>query len=429
MEQVRLGLEQLGDEIALLAAHIQAATCRWLEMVAEFDERGGWADWGCKSCAEWISYRCSMAPGAAREHVRVARRLRELPLIHAAFACAELSYSKVRALTRLDDVAKEAELLELARYATAAQLERTVRGYRRVLRTDAARAYDERFLTVMHDDDGAVLVKGRLPREDGAILMKALEAMRDAQPQVSAETPPSENVSAGTRNADALVAVADAALAAADAERTGGDRFQVVVHADIGALTADEAGTARTELDDGAPLAPETVRRLCCDCSTVGLLERDGKPLSVGRKTRSIPPSIRRALRARDGGCRFPGCTRRRHVERHHIKHWVHGGKTALPNLVELCRHHHRLVHEGGFRIDRARGDDLIFRRPDGRRLDPAPRPPRGDHHVPADLSRRHGLSLTPDSCRPGWLGERLDLHSAVDALLNFAPPPEAAEG
>src|SRR4051812_15983566 len=137
MEEERKALERLGDEIALLAAHIQAATCRWLMMVAEFDARSGWAEWGCKSCAHWISYRCSIAPGPAREHVRVARRLQELPLIRGAFGRGELSYSKARALTRIKDIAREADLLELAQTATAAQLEAIVRGYRRVLRADA----------------------------------------------------------------------------------------------------------------------------------------------------------------------------------------------------------------------------------------------------------------------------------------------------
>ena len=103
---------------------IHAATCRWLCLVAEYDAREGWAQWGCKSCAHWVAWQCAIAPGAAREHVRVARRLGELPLIRAAFAAGELSYSKVRALTRVENVEREQDLLELARHATASQLER-----------------------------------------------------------------------------------------------------------------------------------------------------------------------------------------------------------------------------------------------------------------------------------------------------------------
>src|SRR5215218_127393 len=125
--------DRLAEEITELASHIHAATCRWLGLVAEFDRRGGWFDWGCRSCAQWVSWRCGIAPVAAREHVRVARRLAHLPLIRAAFAEGRLSYSQVRALTRVEKVEKEEELLSLARHATAAQLERLVRAYRGVV--------------------------------------------------------------------------------------------------------------------------------------------------------------------------------------------------------------------------------------------------------------------------------------------------------
>jgi hypothetical protein len=419
-----LTLDELGDEITTLAAHIHSAMCRWLRLVAEFDAREGWAAWGCKSCAHWISWRCSIAPGAAREHVRVARRLGALPLVAEAFARGELSYSKVRALTRVDDVEKEQELLGVARSCTAAQLERAVRGYQRVVRVQAARAHEERFLTLMHDDDGSILIRGRLPRDEGAIVLKALESARERRASrgedVSAET-----LSIAARNADALIDVADTALGsdAAAGARSGGDRYQVVVHVDADALTGKE-GTGRCELDDGAPLSTETARRVCCDASVVALVERAGRPLSVGRKTRSIPPALRRALRSRDGGCRFPGCTARRRVDAHHIEHWAHGGATALANLVELCRHHHRLVHEGGYRIERARGK-LIFRSPDGRTLRPVPRPRRGDHHHLTDAHRRRGLHITAETPVPDWYGDPLNLPNAVDALLDFAPPQE----
>src|SRR4051794_34104078 len=159
-------MEALGDEIASLAAHMEAAMCRWLGLVAEYDASGAWADWGCRSCAEWLSYRCSSSITTARDHVRVARRLRELPLVRDAFSRAELSYSKVRALTRLEDVTREAELLELARYMTASQLERTVRGWRRVIAAEAHRTHEERFVSVIDADDGSVLLRGKLSREE-----------------------------------------------------------------------------------------------------------------------------------------------------------------------------------------------------------------------------------------------------------------------
>ena len=429
-------LELLEREITDLACRIHAATCRWLTLVAEYDRREGWAQWGCRSCAHWISHQCGIAPGAAREQVRVARRLEELPLVRAAFADGELSYSKARALTRVENVAREQDLLELARHATAAQLERLVRGHHRVVKAERAAAggQPERWVYVEHDDDGAVLLHARLPAEEGALVLAALDAARDdlAAADVSAETPPpAENVSAETPpptedvsaetpvprgpevRADALVALADGYLAGARGSRSGGDRYQVLVHVDTATLSGGADGE-RCEIDHGPPLAASTARRLACDASLVHILERDGVPLDVGRKTRSIPPALRRALAARDGGCRFPGCTSHRFVDAHHIEHWADGGRTKLDNLVLLCRHHHRLLHEGGYTLAAAPEGRLTFRRPDGRRIVACPQPRRAG---PASLrpARR------PDACVP-LSGDPLNLVYGVDAMLDFAP-------
>ncbi|MEA2386241.1 MAG: hypothetical protein QOJ22_415 [Thermoleophilaceae bacterium] len=170
----------MANEITELAARINAATCRWLELIAEFDKREAWADWGMKSCAHWISWRCALAPGPAREHVRVARQLDGLPLISAAFSRGELSYSKVRALTRVEKAQDEAALLEMAEDATAAQLERIVQAYRGVLRAeDAERAHEERFVSLVQQPDGTWSLRGSLPAEGGALLARALDAARD----------------------------------------------------------------------------------------------------------------------------------------------------------------------------------------------------------------------------------------------------------
>ena len=423
-------LEMLEREILQLTSAIHAATCRWLGLVGEYDAREGWAQWDCKSCAHWVSWQCGIAPGPAREHVRVARRLRELPAIQAAFAEGELSYSKVRALTRVQNVEREEDLLELARHATAAQLERLVRAHRRVVASEsvAAGGRPERWLEFVHDDDGCVLVRGRLPAEEGAIVRAALEAAREclASQDVPAGTPEiragdeAQGVPAGTpklsvgeARADALLAIADAFLAGGNGSRTGADRHQVVLHVDTATLRG-EAGE-RCELDDGSPVAAETARRLACDASLVRLLEHDGVPLKLGRKTRVVSPALRRALNARDGGCRFPGCGSRRFVDAHHIEHWAHGGATDLDNLVQLCGHHHRLLHEGRYAISCRAGGRLTFTRRDGR-------------VIPACPSRRHGppapLQHTrrPDACTSLSAGERLDLDLGVQAMLAFAP-------
>jgi Domain of unknown function (DUF222)/HNH endonuclease len=445
-------LEVIEREITQLASHIHAATCRWLGLVAEFDRREGWAQWGCRSCAHWISWQCSIAPVAAREHVRVARRLEELPLIRAAFARGELSYSKVRALSRVEGVEREEELLGLARDATAAQLERIVRAYRGVVAAErvAAGGAPDRYVSWTEDDDGSLLLRARLPAEEGALVLAALEAAAERLAEADAAQPPvqpsaqpaaqpiealieeegaeegasAEAPSMSDRRADALVLMADTLLASGPAQRTA-DRFQVVVHVDAETLSGDAAGGGRCETEAGAPLAVETARRLACDAAIVPLLEASGQPLSVGRKTRAIPPAMRRALSSRDRGCRFPGCGERRFVDAHHVRHWAHGGETSVDNLVQLCRHHHRLVHEGGYAVEGDPRGALIFRRPDGRRVPEVPASPPGCPHEVMRQHRRRGLAIAADACVPRWAGERLDLPAAVDAVVAFAPLAE----
>jgi hypothetical protein len=453
-------LELLERELSELAAHIHAGMCRWLGLVAEFDRREGWADWGCKSCAQWIAWRCALAPPAAREHVRVARRLRDLPLIRAAFEKGELSYSQVRALSRVATEHLEPALLELARYSTAAQLERTLRAYRGVLERElspAEIAHGDRYLVLEDDEDGALLIRGRLPAEEGALVVAALDAARDSLRAKRPDEPSSQAraVSAEAEapdgplceqappsNAGALLLMAETLLASGPAERSGGDSYQLVVHVDATALAhrrthasqegaaepngpagADEPPEGACQLDDGRLLHPETARRLACDSSVVRILERDGRPLSVGRRTRSVPPALRRALQSRDHCCRFPGCTQRRFLHAHHIEHWARGGATALGNLVQLCRFHHRLVHEGGYTLEHGHGGgELCFRRPDGQ---PISAVPEAESVEPGELpSRNHrrGLQISPDTCASRWAGERLDLALTVDALVGSDP-------
>lgn len=176
-----LSLERLEAEIGELAAHIQAATCRWLLMVAELERREGWTAWGCRSCAEWLSLRCGLALGPGREHVRVARRLAELPLVCEEFGLGRLSYSKVRAITRVASPESEEELVGFALHATASQLERIVRAYRTAASADvegANRAFEERSLSWVWEDHGSLVVRGRLPAEEGALFLNALQCAR-----------------------------------------------------------------------------------------------------------------------------------------------------------------------------------------------------------------------------------------------------------
>jgi hypothetical protein len=397
VDPAALPLADLEAELATLASHLYAGTCRWLELVAELDRRAGWGEAGVRSCAEWIAWRCALTPRAAREHVRVARCLEGLPQTHASFARGELSYAKVRALTRVATPESEQDLLELASHCTASQLERSVRAYRRVTAEEAREQQENAQLSVFWSPDGSLEIHGRLAPEDGALVLRALESMRDSLWRGSAEPRPARQAS----TAEALVAVADAALAGAGHERTGGERYQVVVHADEAALCED--GDGGCALDDGSAVAPETARRLGCDASVV----------RNGRRSRTIPTAVRRALRARDRGCRFPGCEHRRFVDAHHVRHWARGGETTLTNLVLLCRRHHRAVHEGGYRV----AADGRFFYPWGGEIVASPSLPRSD---PADLAARNRrFTIDAETCKQGG-GERLELAAAVDSLLTI---------
>jgi Domain of unknown function (DUF222)/HNH endonuclease len=433
-------LERLGDEIAELAAHLDAATGRLLDLIREFDARGGWGN-GFRSCAAWLSWRVGLEPGAAREHVRVARALGSLPRLAQALARGELSYSKVRALTRVATPETEERLLGVGRAGTAEHVELIVRGWRRMDRKaeaqETTRCHRNRALHVYPDGDGMVVIRGRLEPEVGAVVMQALTAAREALYR-RRET---KNVPAGTsrapvpagtsvvdgspeaptmeqQHADALALVAEAALHHGINPGTPGERYQVVVHIDAQVL-ADAAAPGQSVLEGGARVPAGTSQRLACDASRVVMRhDADGRITEVGARTRTIPPALRRALHHRDKGCRFPGCGLP-FGQGHHIRHWAHGGPTTLSNLAMLCRRHHRAVHEEGFQVERQLDGELCFRRPDGRLLPEVPATPA----VPATpceaLRARHeALDIHARTALPGWLGERLDVGYAISVLI-----------
>jgi hypothetical protein len=203
----------------------------------------------------------------------------------------------------------------------------------------------------------------------------------------------------------------DATLARPPTGLTGGERYQLLLHVDAATLATDSPGASVSgpgscAVADGPGISPETARRLGCDASIVAIAARDGAMVGVGRRTRSIPPSVRRALVRRDGRCQFPGCERHRFVDAHHVVHWAQGGATELDNLVLLCRHHHRLVHEGGYSLGRGADGRLRFARPDGVEV---PSSPRLRSSTPPRL--RAGPVLT-------GTGERMDSRCCTVAVL-----------
>jgi len=422
-----LSLDQLGDEIAELSAHIEAATARLLDLIREFDAREGW-NTGFSSCAAWLSWRVGLAPGAAREHVRVARALGTLPLLAQALARGELSYAKVRALTRVATPETEERLLAVGRAGTADHVERIVRGWRRVDRQAEAREatlqHASRALHVYPDADGTVIVRGRLTPEVGALLMQALAAARETLYQQEREKEPdADPPTMAQQQADALALLAETALHHGIDPGAPGERYQVVVHVDAEVL-ADPDQPGQSVLEDGARVPAGTSQRLACDASRVVMRHgRDGRVVEVDARTRTISPALRRALHHRDRCCRFPGCGVR-FGQGHHIRHWAQGGPTTLSNLALLCRRHHRAVHEEGYRVDRQPDGELRFRRPDGRLLPEVPRLPEVRGDAVQILRARHnaeGLVLHPRTATPGWLGERLDVGWAIDVLHPLA--------
>jgi 5-methylcytosine-specific restriction endonuclease McrA len=418
-------LDRLGDEIAELSAHLDAATARLLELIREFDGRGGW-NTGFPSCAAWLAWRVGLEPGAARERVRVARALGNLPLLSEALARGQLSYSKVRALTRVATSETEQRLLAVGRAGTATHVERIVQSWRRIDRRaearEAAHRHASRGLHIHHDDDGTVVLRGRLEPEVGALLMKAIAAAREKlypRPQIISEAaePPDQPPTAAQQRADALGLLAESALHHGLDPGTPGERYQVVVHVDAPVL-ADSEQAGQSVLEEGMRVPAGTSQRLACDASHV-VMRHDaaGRLVEVGARGRTIPPALRRALQHRDRGCRFPGCAVP-FGQGHHLRHWARGGPTTLSNLALLCRRHHRAVHEEGYQVSRGADGELRFTRPDGRPIPEVPRAPS----VPADpaaalRARDHERRITTRTGMPTWCGERLDVGWAIDVL------------
>ena len=409
-----LSIDDLANEIFTLSGHLNAANHRWLMLIAEFDRRTGWNDGATQSCAHWLNWKCGLAMGAAREKVRVARALEKLPKISAAMERGNLSYSKVREITRVACAETEDYFLQIAEHGTAQHVEKLVQAYRRCQDaeelTREARQQQERRVTFTRDDDGSLVLYCRLPADVGARVLKALDLAVEALPPVDVPAGTSTpRVPFSVRRADALAVVADSFLAHGAMEARGTDTHQIVVHVAEETLREKSAGCC--EFEHGPSMAAETARRFACDASIVHLVENAaGEPLNVGRKTRTISAPLRRLLTTRDKGCRFPGCANSRWVDAHHIKHWVNGGETKPSNLVSLCRFHHRAVHEGGYTIQRLDDGALRFVKPSGIAVAPACSQPPGDWK-----------QLPPGVPVMKWRGERMDYGQAIDVLLQQA--------
>lgn len=416
--------EKVGAEITELCGCLYAATYRLLVLIRQFDEEKLWGLPGLCSCAHWLNFKCGIGMNAAREKVRVANALPKLQKISEAFSKGELSYSKVRAMTRVANEDNEDFLMMIARHGSAHHVESMVAKYRRAVRLQdtelANKQYAERSAHYYFDDDGTFVMNARFPAEQGALILKALDLAIDQEDVTAESSEPRASFSA--RRADAIAEMAESYLANGPASSSTADRYQVMIH--VTAETNNGAETTNNYLENGPHVSAETSRRIACD-SSISILHEDqnGQPLNIGRKSRVIPPAMRRALRARDEGCRFPGCTHKYFIDGHHIEHWADGGETSLENLVQLCRHHHRLVHEGGFICERHDDGQVLFRDQVGQVIETTGYVPPSDYTLAEYMRQRmEDLYIHSETCVSQWYaGDSMDYDLAVGSLFECA--------
>ena len=403
-------LEWLEAQICELAGNLTAATCRFLVLLGDFDARQGWASWEMGSCAQWLSWKCQLSSGAAREHVRVARALRALPVITAGFAAGRLSYSKVRALTRIADPVTEAGRVVMALPMTASQLDRFARAHRQVSDREEGKAAAFRRLSWRVQEDGTLAGTFRLPPLEGQVLLKALRAATGDLEHPHSGHDSGHDSTAGDGSTDTTGGVP-----AGVADASAGDVPAGTSPASRSARPWSPAGPGRCHVEDGPAVHVSTMQMLTCEAALGWMLhDQDGSVLNLGRRRRRPSAAIRRAARERDKcRCRFPGCESRR-IDLYHIQYWSNGGQTKLENLVSLCKAHHRLVHKRGYLISAGPGGSFSFWTPDGTPVPSCPTlpGPRGE------IAACHDADITPGTIIPAWYGDRLDLGYAIMVSL-----------
>ena len=426
-------LDALGEEIATFAARIDVAEHALITRLRLFDEHEAWRRAGFKSCAEWLSWRIGIGIKAAREKVRVARALATLKKVDALFGRGELSYSKVRAITRVATLESEQDFIDIAAHATASQIERLSRAYQRV--RDTMRGPMEiprnhrRFVRRSETFGGMVRIELQLPPEEAAVVWSAMTSAMDrapkpAAPDAGAEAsagapvrPANDDVPLEDRRADAMVDVARGYLQ--HRPRTLGSGYDLIVITTKGQLERGCDGVGGW-LPDGTPVPLQMARMLASGGSRVDVaMGKEGELLDIGRRTRQIPSSIGRALWLRDAGCRVPGCGRRRHLHAHHIHGWAEGGPTKLSNLVLVCSGHHRMLHEGKLSAE-VRAQQIVFRNQLGREMTGAPSAATTSHEL-EELERylqMAELHVDADTPRNDWDGSKVALAEMLDWMF-----------
>ncbi|MBK7539638.1 MAG: DUF222 domain-containing protein, partial [Myxococcales bacterium] len=489
-------VQALGEHIAEQAVHLDAAMHRLLADLRTFDAAGGWYRQGFGTCAHWLSWRVGWDLGTAREHLRVARALHTLPLVSAALSAGKISYSKTRAITRVATAATEAVLLGYAQHCTASQLETVCRKVG-VLGADAAsraaRPHDSErlwrtrrrplawcasrracaptrprccFRCCSKRRWTARASRQRLPQRSRTFPRKRqhLPSDRRTSPRRRGASPTTTTTRRPYNRADGLMALVHTYARGGSVERSP---VELIVTVPVALQQQPAATTSTTDSATTAPataalapasftdrgaslpvaltveadlaLSPQATRRLDGDCGLVvatvaAATVTDAAPLSIGRKTRTIPAALKRALLLRDRTCRFPGCDHRLFLEGHHLQHWADGGETNLDNLALLCSLHHAYVHERGYRITQSPTGDLAFEDPQGRAVVPLPPRPAPTllgwpaiHAVRAANAANAALPLTATTGHCRWRGERVDSWDAAATIARIQRRADAA--
>lgn len=444
------------EEAFELGAHLQSLATRqarmehdFCQLVDQFDagEGSAWFD-GILSTAHYLGWACSLSPGPAREHVRVARALRQMPRVKALFAQGVLSYSKVRELTRVAGQVDDQQLCELAEMMTASQLARTISSFRTAAGTRIVAEQSRRFTTTP-TGDGMVRLSLVLPAEQAAVITAAVEAatreLLAADVPAGTSRPAPDEVAQAPRpfptTADRLQALVDVAASYLDTRPSvpEDDHTLVVVHVSAEQLGDVPAGTSAGSTSMGSlrsgtchveghgPIEAATAQRLLCTSPMLGaVVDRHGQVLALGRTRRLATRAQRRALRIRDHGvCQFPGCHRDQHLDAHHLVPWSHGGPTDIGNLVLLCRRHHTLTHEGGLRLSLTLDPwrRLQVELPDGTPITGTWREAVPLDQLERQLAERATTAAEPSKTTvfPLHGGAAFHLHECVSALFQMA--------
>jgi hypothetical protein len=369
---------RIEEDFSELQRAVEQLEVERLRRLAEIERRGIFQRDGHLSAASWLASTFKVAWGTAREHVRVARALEEMPETRRALDEGELSMSAVKVLVAARDTdpsafaRSEMQLVEAARIHSMNDLQRVAAYWREAVEREHSLEGDEKLrarrrLHASVSFLGMVRVDGDLDPETGDTLLTALRAVLDAE---SRSRDADDDRTPAQRRADALGEICRQWLDLTERPSVAGERPHVTVT--VGADAIQGGPGEPGELDHVGPVHAETARRLACDASVMRVVMAGrSEPLDVGRRTPVVSPAIRRAVIVRDRRCRFPGCDRpHTWCDAHHVVHWADGGPTALPNLLLMCRRHHRMVHDrGGFRLELLDGRP-VFRRPDGSLLE-----------------------------------------------------------